>query len=164
MNKEIVKIAKLLGTFLLIVLFFSGCYSTLEPYSPTPLYISEIEVDGEYDFGRLEVEAHIVDAHTGRLLGCAGGRTGLRYVDSAYVFYEVHAEFIRPEGGVLYFEDVQQRDIEIWIIEDDEAECPGPFVPGEDDIIGISRAIPGRDLDRMINLRFDDVVHLQIGS
>ncbi len=148
----------------LLALLVGGCYHSPGPLQRTPLYIAEIEVTGEYDFGRLEVEVHLVEAGSGRLLGCAGAETGLRQVDSADVFYEVYAEFIRPDGGLLYLEEVWHRDLEVWVVEDDEAPCPGPFLPDEDDIIGISRPLPGEDLDGMVNLRFDHVIHLRIGS
>lgn len=129
-----------------------------------PLYITEIEVTGEYDVLRMEVEVHLVDANTGRLLGCAGQNSGLRHVDYPDIFYEVDAEFVTPDGDLLYYEDIRNRDIEVWVIEDDLDPCPGPYVPHEDDIIGISRPIDGRDFRRLIDLSFDNVVHLRMGS
>jgi hypothetical protein len=129
-----------------------------------PIYVSEIMVTGDYDLTRLEVEVHIVDANTGRLLGCAGDHQGLRHVNYPDVMYEVYAEFHTPNGNTLYYSDLKYRDIEIWVIEDDLDPCPAPFLPNVDDVIGISGVIDGRELRRQIRLSFDDVVHLRIGS
>ncbi len=154
--------------FLLFLLMFGGLMSchqeVINPYEPHPILVKEIEVRNEYELGRLEVEIHITDAVTGRLLGCSGARQGLRAVDTVHVLYFVDADFVRPEGGLLYLEDIENREIEVWVIEDDEAECPGPFIPHEDDLIGISGPIPGYQLDGNIDLQFDDVLHLRLGT
>jgi hypothetical protein len=129
-----------------------------------PVYVSEIMVTGDHDLMRLEVEVHIVDANTGRLLGCAGDYQGLRHVNYPDVMYEVYAKFETPDGQTLFYSDLKYRDIEIWVIEDDLEACPGPFLPNVDDVIGISGVIDGRELRRQVHLSFDNVVHLRIGS
>ena len=151
-------------TFFILLAGLMSCHErVVNPYEPHPVLVKEIAVANEFEFGRLEIEVHIVDAVTGRLLGCAGANSGLRQVDTVDVVYYVDADFMRPEGGLLYIEDIEDREIEIWVIEDDEAECPGPFLPDEDDIVGISRAIAGYQLGRDIEMHFDDVLHLRLG-
>ena len=141
----------------------TGCEDIIEPL-PSPLWISDIEVTGEYELSHLEVEVHLVDAVTGLLLGCAGGHSGLRNVDESDVLYSVDAEFHTPEGDLLYYEDIRYRVIEIWVLEDDLDPCPAPFVEGVDDIIGISPPIEGREFRRFSDYSFGDVVYLRMGS
>lgn len=158
----------LLG-LLLLILFggVSSCTdSSVDPYGRHPLRISEMMVTGEYDgLGNLEVEVHLFDAETGRFLGCSGQMQGLERVDSSDYVFAVDAEFLRAGGGGrLFYEDVEDLEVEIWVIEDDDEPCPGPIVPGVDDIIGISAPIPGWEFDRMRNYSFENVLHLRMGS
>ena len=90
---------------------------------------------------------------------------GLERVDSSDYVFTVDAEFHCAEcGGRLFYEDIEDLEVEIWVIEDDEEPCPGPIVPGTDDIIGISDPIPGWEFDRMRNYSFENVLHLRMGS
>lgn len=156
------------AAMLLLVLFFSGCEVIYEaPYEPNYIRASEIEVTGEFDhFGSaLEVEIHIIEANTNRFIACAGNHHGLERVDSSDYFYEIDALFETPlHNDYLTYEDIEGLDIYLLVFEDDEAECPGPFIWDEDDMIGVSRVFRGEDLYRMRNFSFDDVVHLRMGS
>ncbi|MCB0292067.1 MAG: hypothetical protein KDH97_17565 [Calditrichaeota bacterium] len=144
---------------------FSCSDDAVDPYGRHPLRISEMMVTGEYDLGKLEVEVHLFDAETGRFLGCSGQMQGLERVDSSDYVFTVDAEFHCAEcGGRLFYEDIEDLEVEIWVIEDDEEPCPGPIVPGTDDIIGISDPIPGWEFDRMRNYSFENVLHLRMGS
>lgn len=158
------KLAILFPFFLLIACSGRSIY---EP-EPIPIRITEIEVSDEYDsVGKLEVEVHIFDANSGDLLGCSGNFQGLGHVDSSDHLFYTNAEFVRPDYQTrtyLYYEDIQFRDIIIWVIEDDDNPCPGEIDHGQDDIIGISDPMDGRRLNRFRILSFDNVVHLRIGS
>ena len=141
-----------------------ACSESVDPNAPRPIQVREIEVTDEGDLGNLEVEVHILETGSKTLLGCSGQDHGLRDVDSTDILYFVDADFETPEGNTLFLEDVESKEIIIWVIEDDEDPCPGPYVPDKDDIIGISSPLPGSDLSGFIELSFGRVVHLLIGT
>ena len=147
-----------------LVLLTTACQENgFDHYDPTPVVISEIEVTNEFDVGRLEVEVHIVDARSGYMIGCSGSGQGLRGVDSTDIRYYVDADFVTPEGYQLFLEDFEYRDVEIWVIEDDEANCPGPYIPHADDIIGISRPFHAEEFYYTLDMAFGNVIFLQLG-
>ena len=130
--------------------------------SPPELWITDVEVTNETDFGALEVEVHLFDADSGAFLGCSGQDQGLRDVDASDVDYAVRAHFVDPGGTVrLTPDDLAGRSITIQVIEDDQDPCP--FPPGTlDDVIGISDPVGGDAIGPDLPLAFDDVVSLHL--
>ncbi len=150
-------------TAILAAAALSACREIIAPEQLHPLHVWEIEVAGEFELSRLEVEVHLLDARTGRLLGCSGASQGMAPVDSNYIRYYIDADFVTPGNRRLFIEDIEYRDIEVWVIEDDSEPCPGPFVPGVDDVIGVSRPVPGDIFWDSPVLRFGRVRRLVIG-
>ena len=123
------------------------------------LWITDVEVTGENDFGALEVEVHLFDAVDHTFLGCAGQGDGLEDVDESDVHYTVSALLRRAtDGGELTPFDITGRSIEVQVIEDDVDPCPLPPGP-DDDVIGIAT---GLDLFTGRPASFDDVVDLRV--
>jgi hypothetical protein len=136
----------------------TGCFGS----SPPKLWITDVEVTGETDFGALEVEVHLFDADTAEYLGCSGQDQGLRDVDASDLDYAVDAHFVDP-GGVhrVSPDDLVGRAVEIQVIEDDQDPCP--VQPGaQDDVIGISDPIDGASIGPDLPLAFDRVVSLHL--
>ncbi|MCB9561592.1 MAG: hypothetical protein H6709_09520 [Kofleriaceae bacterium] len=122
-------------------------------------YVRAIEVTGERDFGALDVEVHVVDAHDVPV-ACAGAATGLAPVDRTDVRYAVDALLIRRDGQTLG--TLPDGPLRVRVTEDDADPCPVP--PGRsDDLIGTSPALPAAEL-LGAPLSFDDVVYLELAS
>lgn len=123
------------------------------------LWLTDIEVTGETDFGALDVEVHLFDAIDHTHLGCAGQGDGLEDVDQSDVHYQVAALFQDPvDGGEVTPFDIVGRSIEVQVIEDDVAPCPAPPGP-DDDVIGIAT---GLDFYTGRPVTFDNVIDLRI--
>jgi len=141
-----------------VALTAGGCFAS----NPPELWITDVQVTGETDFGFLEVEVHLFDADTGEFLGCSGQNEGLENVDVSDVDYQVDAHFVDP-GGVhrLHPGDLAGRAVEVQVIEDDQDPCP--VAPGTlDDVIGISDPIDGGAIGPDLPLSFDRVVSLHL--
>lgn len=156
-------------SFVLLFLSISGCQYTSDPYYVRPIYITEIEVD--YLEGNLspnlEVEVHLYEAGTNRLLACSGDDHGLSYVDTANVNYRVRAKFYSflTHRTPLYLEDIDDMDIYIQVTEDDRDECPvEPYDPRHDDLIGQSAVFRASDLYRQRGFSFGDVTWIRLGA
>lgn len=145
----------------------TGCHDDDHPYSP--VYeegpkIWAIEVD-ERDNAtpHLEVEVHLYDARSGRLLGCSGDSDGLDIVNHRHVLYRVDAHFVSPgHHHRLTWSEIAGRDLFVRVYEDDHDACPAP--PGNlDDFIGQSPAFTADEMADGLALRFDDVLYLELG-
>ena len=154
---------------MLSTLFLSGCYINVDNWDPDNeyIYITEILIENESDpyNGRMEIEVHLIDANTERLIACSGHEDGLRHVDRSDVFYETNARlYSHRYNDYLTPEDLEGRDVYLMVIEKDSEPCPAPFDPLLDDILGISRIFPGENLYRERDMSFGQVAHLRIGA
>ena len=129
---------------------------------PEVIRVSEITVF-ESEVTNLEVEVHLFDAATGQSVGCAGQAHGLQGIDDIGVAYIVSAELVTRDSAPLLFEDLADLDLIVRVIEDDLLPCPGE-IDSQDDLIGESEIIAGSELEPVLYLEFDDVMHLAIGS
>jgi len=146
----------------------AGCHDDDHPHGPyyeeTPV-VRAIEVDERDNMTpHLEVEVHLYDARTGRLLGCSGDSDGLDIVDHRRVLYRVNAHFVTPDRyhHRLTWDHIARRDLFVRVYEDDHDACPAP--PGNlDDFIGQSPVFTDEEMAAGIALEFDDVLYLELG-
>lgn len=131
------------------------------------------ELDGWGDLGKLlEIEVHMVDASNGILIGCSGDYNGLSLVDEQSILYSgFTAHFVPPDAPPLNdappemwitLADVQDKDIQLMVVEDDAEPCPTP-VGVYDDVIATSEVFSGATLATLSTMSFGDVSVLTIG-
>jgi hypothetical protein len=127
------------------------------------LFIDELEITGETDFGALDVEVHLFDEATRAHLGCAGADEGLEQVDASDIRYTLDA-FVRSTatGDALTESELFGRSIEVIVIEDDAVPCPAPPGP-DDDVVGLAGQLGLEVFDTAPVLAFEGVVALGVG-
>jgi hypothetical protein len=144
---------------------FAGCHShhPTGHHTPVPI-VAGIEVH-EHDIlgSRLEIEVHLYDADSGKLLGCSGDANGLADVNEPHVRYRTHAEFVRPyhEHEILRLRHIEGRALFVRVYEDDLSRCPSP-AGSADDFIGQSPVFSGDEFRDGIVMAFDDVAYLRL--
>lgn len=147
-----------------VTLLRLGAQIVRTPPPSSPLVkVKEIQVINESDgIGRLEVEVHLYDQATGVFLGCSGQINGLEEVDNSGTFYNVDARFRRPLFGPdLTFQDIQDRDVYMTVIEDDSRPCPCADNSSiGDDLIARTNAFPGKELTSKLITNLQKLKHL----
>lgn len=125
------------------------------------LRVREIEVEGEEDGdGGLELEVHMFDADSGMFLGCSAGPVG-----SAETRFWASSRLPERDGVSeqwLTTIDVKDRNLILVVTEDDHSPCPSVYTLVTDDVIGVSKIVPGANLDPAMVMSFDRVSQLII--
>jgi uncharacterized protein (TIGR03382 family) len=107
------------------------------------LAITSMQVDNIVDeYGSLEIEVYAFAEDTGgELIGCAGSRQRLDFVDSAGSRYQTEAVLIRPDQDLLADTDMGARRyrLEVWE-DDDDPVCPVVPLAAGNDFLGASPA------------------------
>ncbi len=148
----------------------------LSPWDSPPfgsLRVVELQVEGVTDpGGRLEIELHLFDAHSGAFLGCSGALQGLLSIDASGTLYAPDAHFVKPSGVIgypsprsrwLYEFELRGKPLELVAIEEeDDAPCPAALSTA-DEVIGESEVLSGDDLRSLGTLQLGQVSHLKLG-
>lgn len=129
------------------------------------LEITSMHVDNIFDeYGSLEMEVYaFADDTGGELIGCAGSRQSLDFVDSAGVRYQTEAVLIEPNQHLLADMDMGARRyrLEVWE-DDDDPVCPVVPLAAGNDFLGASEAHTMEEWRQLDMVSFGQVPELGI--